>query len=362
MIGTRTQIDNRHMENYAGKSVSKSIQFGLFGGPVAPPGGPTEREAYEDYVRYVIDAERYGFAGVFLTEHHFTGFGQASAPINLLTYLAGCTSSIRLGTAVTVLPWFNPVALAEQAATLDLLSGGRLDFGVGRGFRQSEFDGFQIRMDEASSRFEECLDLVQRAWSEDERWSYQGERWSYADVVCEPQPIQRPHPPIWMGAGSEEGIRAAARRGFNLLLDQIAGFDVIGERVSIYRDEQARLGVEPKPHDIAVCRALMMAETDEERAAAISERGMLMQVVATLANGRGGPSNRMARDYSTNMNEASENGALIGDRDEIVERLAALRAVGVDYVLLIESKNSRDRLGQFAEDVMPRVSDLRSPA
>ena len=133
------------------------MKFGLFGSAQAKRGqGPDVDSAkgYRDYLEYNIEAEGLGFYSAFAVEHHFTGFGQVSATLNLMTYLAAQTSTLRLGTAVMVLPWHNPVLLAEQAATVDLLSGGRLDFGVGKGYRYNEFEGFGIPMEEAAGRFE----------------------------------------------------------------------------------------------------------------------------------------------------------------------------------------------------------------
>ena len=101
----------------------------------------------------------------FVVEHHFTGFGQVSASLNLLTWVAARTSTLRLGTAVMVLPWHNPVLLAEQAATIDLLSGGRLEFGVGKGYRHNEFASFCIPIEEAEERFEESLALIVKSWT-----------------------------------------------------------------------------------------------------------------------------------------------------------------------------------------------------
>ena len=111
------------------------MKFGLFGGARARGGPAGDSHAYHDFVNYVTEAEKLGFSSVFLVEHHFTGFGKVSASMSLLAYLAARTERIRLGTAVVVLPWHNPVLVAEQAATLDLLSNGRLDFGVGKGYR-----------------------------------------------------------------------------------------------------------------------------------------------------------------------------------------------------------------------------------
>ena len=112
-----------------------------------------------------------------------------------------------------MLPWHNPVLLAEQAATLDLLSGGRLDFGIGKGYRYNEFAGFCVPMKEADARFDEALDVILKAWTADEPFSHRGKYWQYDNIVVEPPTPQRPHPPIWMGAGSENSIRRVAARG-----------------------------------------------------------------------------------------------------------------------------------------------------
>ena len=151
------------------------MKFGLFGGARARGGPAGDSEGYHDFIRYVIAAEELGFSSVFLVEHHFTGFGQVSASLNLLSYLAARTSTIRLGTAVVVLPWHNPVLVAEEAATLDLLSNGRLDFGVGKGYRPYEFSGFCIPQDEATARFDEAIDVIRKAWTSKGRFSLRGQ-------------------------------------------------------------------------------------------------------------------------------------------------------------------------------------------
>src|SRR5579864_7777204 len=146
----------------------RSMRFGLFGSAAARRPSSADAaefdsaEGFRDFIDYNVEAEGLGFHGTFVVEHHFTGYGQVSATLNLLTWLGARTTTLRLGSAVIVLPRHNPVLLAEQAATLDLLSGGRLDFGIGKGYPHSEFKGFQIAPEEAEARFEEAVEVKRR--------------------------------------------------------------------------------------------------------------------------------------------------------------------------------------------------------
>src|SRR5947207_15378195 len=153
------------------------MRFGLFGSAQARRGGADADSGvgFRQFVENNVEAEALGFVSSFLVEHHFTGFGQVSATLNLLTWVGARTTTLRLGTAVIVLPWHNPVLLAEQAATIDLLSGGRLDFGIGKGYRHNEFSGFCIPMEEADARFNEALDLILKSWTSKQRFPHAGE-------------------------------------------------------------------------------------------------------------------------------------------------------------------------------------------
>ena len=138
------------------------MKFGLFGGAQAVPGEVITEAAlgYHEYGEYIQTAERLGYTSAWMVEHHFTGFSQLSATLNYISYLSGITSKIRLGSAVVVVPWHNPVLLAEQVATVDQLSKGRYDFGVGRGYRANEFHGFGIDMKNAEEIFQEISTLT----------------------------------------------------------------------------------------------------------------------------------------------------------------------------------------------------------
>ena len=321
------------------------MRFGLFGGARTKRGtnlGTGDSHSYRDFIDYVVEAERLGFDSVFLVEHHFTGQGQVSASLTLLAYLAARTSRIRLGTAVVVLPWHNPVLIAEQAATLDLLSGGRLDLGVGKGYRAAEFDGFRIPQAEATERFDEAIEIIRKAWTTEGRFSHDGPRWRFHDIVVEPASVQRPHPPLWLAAGSPESIRRAAREGFNLLLDQIGSTRLTIERVAIFRDECARAGRAYEPGMVAVARALQMVRAEAEREAAYDTRRRVLGRIGDLARGERAPEDVRADD-----------AALLGTPDEIIARLHRLRDGGVERILLVDPNASVDGLRDFAESVMP---------
>src|SRR5215467_13824139 len=180
------------------------MKFGLFTSAQAHSGdlGPQGGHGFGDYLDFNVAAERLGFQSSFSVEHHFSGWNQVSSTLMLLTALAMRTTTLRLGTAVIVPPWHNPVLLAEEAATLDLLSKGRLDLGIGKGYRHSEFKGFHVAPEDAEARFEEALEVMRRGWTTRTRFSHKGRFWHFEDIVIEPPPAQTPHPPLWVAAGT----------------------------------------------------------------------------------------------------------------------------------------------------------------
>src|SRR5260221_11862755 len=260
------------------------MRFGLFGGARTDPGEQASNSRiYSDYIDYICEAEALGFHSVFLVEHHFTGFGQISATLNVLTYLAAKTTRMRLGTAVLVIPWHNPALLAEQAATLDLLSNGRFDFGIGKGYRWGEFHGFCIPMEEAEERYQETVAFLRKAWTTQGRFSHHGKYWHYEDVVIEPAPVQKPHPPLWVGAQSPASIRYAAENGYNLLLGQAGSPETVAEGISIYRRAVEAQGGAFDTSMVGLTRALHIAYTREEREAARELRAKFMRNVQELS-------------------------------------------------------------------------------
>jgi alkanesulfonate monooxygenase SsuD/methylene tetrahydromethanopterin reductase-like flavin-dependent oxidoreductase (luciferase family) len=338
------------------------MQFGLFGSAQADTNslGAGIGQGFHDYIDYNVEAEALGLHSNFLVEHHFTGWAQVSATLTLLTWLASRTKTLRLGTAVLVLPWHNPVLLAEQAATLDLLSGGRVDFGVGKGYRHNEFRGFCIPIEESEARFEEALDLITRSWLSRERFSYHGRFWNFDDIIVEPPTAQRPHPPFWMGAGSVASIRKVAERGYNLLLDQFAAPEVIGERLALFKAEVEARGRVFNPTDVALARDVYVARDRADKEVALERRRKLNQRIIDVARAPDQKGGSHILSYA-GAKDTGRN-ALYGTPDEIFDKIQALQAVGVEYILVSIGGGARESLRRFAREIMPELTNGVSSA
>ncbi|HTE84448.1 MAG TPA: LLM class flavin-dependent oxidoreductase [Dehalococcoidia bacterium] len=329
------------------------MQFGLFGAARAERGGADvdSGAGFREFVEQNVEAEALGYSSTFVVEHHFTGFGQISATLDLLTWIAARTTTLRVGTAVLVLPWHNPVLLAEQAATIDLLSGGRLDFGIGKGYRHNEFAGFCVPMEEAEERFQEALGVIIKAWTFDERWSHRGKYWQFEDIIVEPPTAQKPHPLIWMAAGSPGSIRQVAANGFNLLLDQFAPPEEVRAHIALYRAEVEAAGRVFDPMSVGVTRSVSIVSTADEREKALVQRLEGHRRISALAQRPDGQNRASFFSHGDTL-EAAEAGALYGTADEVCAKLEALHEAGAEYVLL-NSAGGRDSLRRFANEVMP---------
>jgi alkanesulfonate monooxygenase SsuD/methylene tetrahydromethanopterin reductase-like flavin-dependent oxidoreductase (luciferase family) len=173
-------------------------------------------DVYRDELDLIRKAEVLGYDTVWLTEHHFAEDGYSPSIVPIAAAVAAATERIRIGFNLLLLPLHHAVQLAEDLATVDVLSNGRLDVGVGQGYAVHEFAGYGISRTERLSRFREGLDVLNGLWT-NEVFSYEGEYYHIDSARLAPRPVQQPAPPIWIGATSEKGIRRAGRRGANLL-------------------------------------------------------------------------------------------------------------------------------------------------
>ena len=320
------------------------MQFGMFGSAQARRGGPNDDSGagFREFVDRNIEAEALGYHSTFLVEHHFTGFGQVSASLNLLTWIGARTKTLRLGTAVMVLPWHNPVLLAEQIATLDLLSDGRVDAGIGKGYRQREFEGFSVPIEESDARFVECLEVMMKAWTSDTPWSHKGTYWQYDDIVVEPPSVQKPHPKLWMGAGSPRSITQVTDYGFGMLLGQYDSFETIVEEVNLFKSLVEAKGETFDPMRVGVARSVNIVDTKAEYDAAIDAR----------MAGRRRTQNLAQRPDFEDTREIAELGTIYGTPDQVAEKIQDLKDAGIEYILL-NCPAGIETLRRFAKEVMP---------
>lgn len=339
------------------------MKFGLFtdvsaANPNAALSGPKGFASAQTLVGlgdYICEAERLGFHSVFIVEHHFTGNGQVSSALSVLAYLAGRTSKIRIGSGVVVLPWHNPVLLAEQIATIDQLSQGRYDWGIGKGYRPHEFEGFRISREEANERYEETLNFCLRAWSTRERFSHEGKFWKFDNIVIDPPIYQNPHPPIWIGSTTEATCVKAGKDGYKMLLDQIATPELIGKRIASYKAAAAEAGRTVPPQSIGVNRAMQLVDNDDELRAANEHRARLLEALSGQAGFKWASFTERTSMPSVKAADSDE-AALIGYPEDIVAKLKALESQGVDFVMITDFSASAASLRRFAQEIMPHFA------
>jgi alkanesulfonate monooxygenase SsuD/methylene tetrahydromethanopterin reductase-like flavin-dependent oxidoreductase (luciferase family) len=211
---------------------------------------------FRESVEQVRLARDYGFSSVCVGQHFLTEY-QKLHPIPLLSRLAPESGEMRLLPGILLLPLFNPVYVAEELATLDVLSGGRVLFGIGVGYRDVEFDAFGVRKSDRAARLEESLQVIRRLWTEDEV-SFEGRFFRIPKVQVRTRPLQRPHPPIWVAAQADAGVRRAARVGDVLFLNPQARIATLREQADLFRRTRHELG-RPVPEEMACHKEVFIA-------------------------------------------------------------------------------------------------------
>ncbi|HUY20094.1 MAG TPA: LLM class flavin-dependent oxidoreductase [Candidatus Binataceae bacterium] len=216
------------------------MDVGLFSELQCPPEKPIAA-AYREIVEQGELADQLGFRSLWLAELHFTrDFSVMPAPQLVAAAIAARTRRLRLGIGVYILPVHHPLRLAEEGATLDILSNGRFDFGAGRGHPFTRvYEGFEVPFEESRQRFDECLEIVRRAWSEPSV-TFKGDFFSFDDLEVVPRPLQKPHPPIYIGAVSPGSFLSAGEHGYHVMCPaQVTPLPAMKEMLAGYR-ERAR--------------------------------------------------------------------------------------------------------------------------
>lgn len=230
------------------------------------------KEVYEHWIEQIDAAESLGFDSLWVTEHHFRHFGgMMPSPALILTAAAQRTKRMRLGAAVSILPMHNPLRVAEEFAMVDQLSGGRLNFGAGRGMHPTEYAVFGYDWNNAQKRLPEALDIVMRAWSGEE-FKWQSEHYRFPKLRVYPQPLQQPHPPIYVTANRDpESFHMIGKRGHHLMtLPWIASNEEQRSRVEMYWTALREAGHGAEDRDVFTMYPVYVGASDEQaRAEAI---------------------------------------------------------------------------------------------
>src|SRR4051812_25190766 len=214
-----------------------------------------ESQAFKNVMDQVVLADELGMDTAWFVEHHFTrGFSHSSAPDLVLAACSQRTTNIHLGLGVVLLPFQSPVRTAERVATLDVLSGGRVEFGTGRGASPLEYQAFQRPFEQSRQIWEETLEAgpaVLKAGGGPGTRAREG--FEIPNVAVYPRPAQEPHPPVWVASTSLDGYLAAARKGYNLLgMTMLKGLDDVAEDIAKYKECLASSGFDPDTRRVAL--------------------------------------------------------------------------------------------------------------
>jgi alkanesulfonate monooxygenase SsuD/methylene tetrahydromethanopterin reductase-like flavin-dependent oxidoreductase (luciferase family) len=315
--------------------------------------GPLE-EVYARALERIEIMDKSGFDAVWLAEHHFTTFSVCPSVHMLGVQAAARTRRLRIGTAVSLAALYHPLRLAEEVALLDILSGGRVNWGAGRGFAHSEFQAFGVPVEESADRFREAVEIVLASWTQ-ERMSFHGKHFDFDGIEVLPKPLQRPHPPTWMAATSESAIDWAASRGFSILMDPHASFRELGAKRQRYREKLAEAGHSDAGRDIPMARLIALGRTTAQ-AEEIARRGAQWLVDAYAGPQHSHRKTLQPRSYDGKdpAQHYVDSVILHGTPDSVVEQVARLEEVaGLNYLMC--APLSRESFRLLAGEVVPRL-------
>ena len=300
--------------------------------------GKTQAEAFEESFNQVDAAESLGMDSVWLAEHHFRPqHSVLASPLVMASSIATRTKRIRIGLGVQVLPLTNPLRIAEEAATVDHISQGRLDFGVGRSGLTTYYKGYNVPYSESRARFFEALDVITKAWCQD-TFSHQGEYFSYGNVTLVPKPYQKPHPPITVAIASNETFSLMGEMGHPIFISANTPPDLLQERVKLYRQGRKQAGHQGQGA-VSLRIPAYVAETDEKARSEPEQttiqfvRMQANELALSAASEEG--AERMRRQANVPYDELLEYRLMYGSPEHIVERLQQYQeTLGITGVVL----------------------------
>jgi alkanesulfonate monooxygenase SsuD/methylene tetrahydromethanopterin reductase-like flavin-dependent oxidoreductase (luciferase family) len=321
-----------------------------------------------DITAEALYAEQLGMHSAWIGEHHFNSLGVLSCPDLVLAYVAARSKRIRLAPAVTVLPLHNPIRVAEQWATLDLLSGGRVDFAAGRGYDRREYLPFHVSFEDNQGIFEEGLELVRKLWVAEGRISHHGRHYSFDDVRITPKPVQQPIP-AYVGSFSKPSIELAARLGCGLIVAPFAAamsYGGLKQVADLYHESCARYGQRPQR---LMCSYFIHFADNKSQEDAQRARQIRYYRECVIPAFPGDPKSAppsyryfvdmVARLQRVRPEDLTENSVLLGTPADIISTLKKVEAAGFSEVILyfnvgLKPHNQvKDEMARFMAEVAP---------
>ena len=305
-------------------------------------------EVYRRAIERIEIMDKGGYDAVWLAEHHFSTYSVCPSVHIMGMHVADRTENIRIGTGVSLAAFYHPLRLAEEVALLDNLSGGRVNWGAGRGFDRTEMENFDVPIEESYDRFRENVDIVLKAWA-DGAMSHHGQYHTFDNVEVLPKPLQEPMP-VWMAGSGDEAVQWSAEQGFALMMDPHSTHEEIGRKRKLYQETLACSG-HRHSLDTPVARLIAIAETDE-KAEAVARAGAEWTVGGYASGKRGGPPGMASPEERV---EQYVNETIIhGSPAKVVDELVRLEEeIGMDY--LLASILSHDTFMKLTDEVLPKV-------
>jgi len=336
----------------------KPIKFGVlqfFSWPERRVPLPT---VYERALQRIHIMDETGYDAVWLAEHHFTGYSVCPSVHMMGVHVANQTRRIRIGMAVSLAAFYHPLRLAEEVALLDVLSGGRVNWGAGRGFDPLEFKTFGVPVEESGVRFHEAVEIVLAAWTQ-ERLNWTGKYWNFQGLEVLPKPLQRPHPPTWLAAGSTGAVKWAGKRGYSILLGPHSTFVENAGHYELYRSELETYGHSIAGRDIPMARLVAVADTDadaEEIArAGVSWIGGAYMNASKVTNPGLKDQSVLTMDRNSQIARYIESVVIHGCPKRVIDKIEQLREeMYLDYLMIAPLSHSS--FIQFTEKVMPHFA------
>ena len=334
------------------------MEFGVFYQIPCAEGQDTAGR-YADVMAQVQLADKLGYDTAWLAELHFAKrFSVMPAPLLMASALSQTTERIMLGTAVNLLPLHHPLRIAEEVATLDVLSGGRAVFGIGRGSNPNHYRGYGIPIEERNDRFVEGLDLALRAWTEDEL-DYHGKFYQAEGIRLEPKPIQQPHPPVYIASNGADTFPLVGSLGHSILVTPlIITVQGVSDGLAAYRETLAEHGHDESKVKVVVNVPVYVGETVEGAKAEFAPTvNNYLETLRSMQNNSRGS----GRAFQIGYDDLYDELGAIGTPEQVIERLEGFseryRPQEIMCWFNIGGMLSDEEVGRsmklFADEVMP---------